>query len=195
MWSITPDRAIPVLVVTLSAAVLLWVVYAVVMRVVDTDTGRSAGQTARNTARAGVPEYRLQDIIDAHLFGQPPARAPQPVAAPRTRLQLTLAGMIASNDPRRAIALIASNNGPSNPYRIGDAIKPSGAVVRSIEPTKVIIERAGRLESLYIDRPTVDNPGEGTPGRTAPDATQRMPKGTAYRAGSPMERGKPNTNP
>jgi len=162
MMYINQARVLTLGAVVISGAILIWVIYDIAAGLINSESGSTVSQAVDKVAETTIPQYRVQDIINAHLFGVEQRQAPQQVSAPRTRLRLQLAGMVASNDPKQAIALIAADNGVPKPYRIGDSIKPSGAVVHLVEPNKVIIERAGRLESLYLERPTIEEPEKGT---------------------------------
>lgn len=98
-------------------------------------------------------EYSIRDIINAHLFGVP-EKAPEHevVNAPRTKLRLSLAGSISSNNPRFAIALIQVNAGDAVAYRVGDQIKSTDARVHAVENHRVLLDRNGKFESLVMER-------------------------------------------
>src|SRR5271154_4241784 len=93
----------------------------------------------------------VQSVISAHLFGvatvdpstQDPANAPQSTA------NLVLAGTIASQDPKRGVAII-SDGGPSKVYSVGANV--SGATLHSVYLEHVILDRAGVLETLVLPR-------------------------------------------
>jgi general secretion pathway protein C len=93
----------------------------------------------------------VQSVISAHLFGiatidpatQDPANAPPSTA------NLVLAGTIATQDPKRGVAII-SDGGPSKVYSVGDNI--GGASLHSVYLDHVILDRAGILETLLLPR-------------------------------------------
>ena len=70
--------------------------------------------------------------------------------APDTRLSLNLLGILAGED-RQSRALIGSSNGEEKPYAIGDAVV-SGVKLQSIFPDRVILSRAGKLETLRLNK-------------------------------------------
>jgi general secretion pathway protein C len=104
--------------------------------------------TAPRAPHAGLD---IQSVVSAHLFGvatvdpstQDPANAPQSTA------NLVLAGTIATQDPKRGVAII-SDGGPSKVYSVGDNV--GGASLHSVYLDHVILDRAGALESLQLPR-------------------------------------------
>jgi general secretion pathway protein C len=98
----------------------------------------------------------VQSVVSAHLFGiatidpssQDPANAPQSTA------NLVLAGTIATQDPKRGVAII-SDGGPSKVYSVGDNV--SGASLHSVYLDRVILDRGGALETLLL--PRLQGPG------------------------------------
>src|SRR6202046_5881454 len=102
----------------------------------------------RGAQHAGLD---IQSVVSAHLFGiavadpisQDPANAPQSTA------NLVLAGTIATQDPKRGVAII-SDGGPSKVYSVGDNV--GGASLHSVYLDHVILDRGGALESLILPR-------------------------------------------
>jgi general secretion pathway protein C len=105
----------------------------------------------RAMPRAQRPALDVQSIVSAHLFGvatvdpttQDPANAPQSTA------NLLLAGTIATQDPKRGVAII-SDGGPSKVYSVGDNV--GGASLHSVYLDHVILDRGGALETLLLPR-------------------------------------------
>lgn len=93
----------------------------------------------------------IQSVVSAHLFGvaavdpstQDPADAPQSTA------NLVLAGTIATQDPKRGVAII-SDGGPAKVYSVGDNV--GGASLHSVYLDHVILDRGGALETLLLPR-------------------------------------------
>ena len=73
--------------------------------------------------------------------------------APRTRLNLTLTGVLASTVPSRSIAVII-NAGQEASYGIGDTITGTPAKLRDILPDRVILSNQGQDETLMLDGET-----------------------------------------
>jgi general secretion pathway protein C len=74
-----------------------------------------------------------------------------PGSAPLSSASLVLAGTIATQDPKRGVAII-SDGGPAKVYSVGDNV--SGASLHSVYLDHVILDRAGALETLVLPRLT-----------------------------------------
>lgn len=102
-------------------------------------------------------------VASAHLFGD--YRAPvDPVvaeiaAAPDTRLNLTLLGILAADRDRESRALIGTQGGEEKPYSVGDDVV-RGVSLQAIFADRVILSRGGQLETLRLDK---DSPGAPLP--------------------------------
>ena len=103
-------------------------------------------------------QARLRSLADLHLFGvaqqQTKPRAvtqEAPIDAPKTNLKLVLKGVFASNDPDKAMAIIADAAGKEKLYGVGAQV-PGNATVHAIYPDRVILERNGRFETLQLPR-------------------------------------------
>jgi general secretion pathway protein C len=107
-------------------------------------------------------------IVNAHLFGRFDTSAPvaelDPVDAPDTRLNLELRGTIAAEDADRALAIIAERSREEKVYAIGDAV-PGGASLHSVYTDKVLLRRAGQLETLRLPRASDSGGGVAPPRR------------------------------
>lgn len=130
---------------------------------------------------ATAPEARRQrldiaEVVNWHLFGTPAATATQsspgtPIDAPDTRLNLVLRGVLSSDDPEEARAIIAEPNGIENFFRVGSAL-PGGAELKEIYADRIILMRAGRHETLRLPRDAMEGatvapsaaPQSATPG-------------------------------
>ena len=95
--------------------------------------------------------------------------------APRTRLNLTLTGVLASTVPSRSIAVIIYA-GQEASYGIGDTITGTPAKLRDILPDRVILSNQGQDETLMLDGEEFKAPGrEGAAVRaTAPAGKTSM---------------------
>ena len=102
-------------------------------------------------ARVQHPGFDVQSVVSAHLFGvaAPDATAQDPANAPQSTANLVLAGTIATQDPKRGVAII-SDGGPSKVYSVGDNI--GGASLHSVYLDHVILDRSGTLETLLLPR-------------------------------------------
>ena len=97
------------------------------------------------------PAVDIQSVVSAHLFGVAVAdpTVQDPDNAPPTTANLVLAGTIASQDPKRGVAII-SDGGPAKVYAVGDSV--GGATLHSVYLDHVILDRAGTLETLLLPR-------------------------------------------
>lgn len=139
-----PTAIAVVLVVALAAqlAALVWRV------LVPEPTDAVAGAPA-----AGPPAgANVAAIVNAHLFGSSAVQATGDAAsAPTTNLRLTLAGTLAGADPSQGWAIIGESAQTARVYTTGMTM-PGGARLREVYADRVILERAGRLESLPLPR-------------------------------------------
>jgi general secretion pathway protein C len=95
--------------------------------------------------------FDIQSVVSAHLFGiataDPSAR--DPANAPPSTSNLVLAGTIATQNPKRGVAII-NDGGPSKVYSVGDNV--GGASLHSVYLDHVILDRGGALETLILPR-------------------------------------------
>ena len=75
------------------------------------------------------------------------------VDAPDTSLNLQLTGVVSSEDASAGWAIIAASRGEGKAYYVGDAIdNTGGAVLHAVYENRVILNRAGRLETLRLPK-------------------------------------------
>jgi general secretion pathway protein C len=114
--------------------------------------------SAAQLTTGGAAAPRLEAVATLHLFGTAATTA-QPVAAqvdaPETSLNLTLRGLFATTRKEAAFAIIAEGSGNERHFRIGDKIT-GGTVVHDILPDRVVLERAGRFETLRLPKERLD---------------------------------------
>lgn len=107
------------------------------------------------------PRLNVTEVVNWHLFGASTAPAPTaggetaPIDAPETRLNLVLRGVLSSDDPKEARAIIAEPNGTENFFSVGAAL-PGGAELKEIYADRIILMRAGRHETLRLPREAMD---------------------------------------
>ncbi|EGQ7762891.1 MULTISPECIES: type II secretion system protein GspC [Vibrio] len=94
-------------------------------------------------------------LQNANLFGkfteQKAAVVEQPIVkdAPKTRLNLTLVGAVASSDANTSLAVIA-NRGKQATYGLGEEIEGTRATLKAVLVDRVIIDNQGRDETLMM---------------------------------------------
>jgi general secretion pathway protein C len=93
----------------------------------------------------------VQAVVSAHLFGVAVAdpATQDPNNAPLSSANLVLAGTIATENPKRGIAII-TDGGPSKVFSVGDNV--NGASLYSVYLDHVILDRGGTLETLVLPR-------------------------------------------
>ncbi len=114
--------------------------------------------TTRGNAAATPTELDLRPVLDAHLFGEAAATAPTPVVdtrveAPDTTLSLTLTGVVSSDDSKTGWAIIDAGRGDTDTYYVGETINNTGgASLHAVYEDRVLLNRAGRLETLRLPK-------------------------------------------
>jgi general secretion pathway protein C len=138
----------------------------------------------RSGQPASAARFDVGRVVAAHLFGNAAAdpAVQDPNNAPQSTANLTLAGTIATQDPKHGVAII-TDGGPSKVYSVGDNV--NGASLHSVYLDHVILDRGGVLETLILPRvlaastqvrPTVSRRQVGMQGSTAAnlDNVRRM---------------------
>ncbi|EPN8543448.1 MULTISPECIES: type II secretion system protein GspC [Vibrio] len=113
----------------------------------------SASSVTANNKGDAIDFNALQN---ANLFGkyteQKAAVVEQPIVkdAPKTRLNLTLVGAVASSDANTSLAVIA-NRGKQATYGLGEEIEGTRATLKAVLVDRVIIDNQGRDETLMME--------------------------------------------
>jgi general secretion pathway protein C len=95
-------------------------------------------------------EIDIPKIVASNPFGTPAGASQDPDSAPRSTANLLLAGTIATEDPRRGVAIISDAGAPSKVYSVGERI--GSASLHSVYLDRVILDRGGALETLVLPR-------------------------------------------
>jgi general secretion pathway protein C len=97
------------------------------------------------------PGVNVQAVVSAHLFGVDVAgpSTQDPNNAPLSSANLALTGTIATENPKKGIAII-SDGGPSKLFAVGDNV--NGASLYSVYLDHVLLDRGGNLETLLLPR-------------------------------------------
>ena len=134
-------------------------------------------------------EIDVQAIMGRHMFGEI-SEEPEPVAAvaiveaPETTLDLRLTATVAdARDDRSGVAIIASGR-EERAYTVADAIDGTqGVQLHAIFSDRVILNRAGRLETLRLPR---DGQAGGTVSVTRPQVAPPLPVAPSPSAPPPL---------
>jgi general secretion pathway protein C len=110
-------------------------------------------------------------IVSAHLFGALTSdQNPQnPMNAPRSTADLGLAGTIATQSPRRGMAIIGER-GQFKVYSVGEHV--GAASLQLVYADRVILERNGALEALRLPRALPASDPSAETGARTPAAGQ-----------------------
>jgi len=99
---------------------------------------------------ANLSTLHVSEITSAHLFGETHSTVDD-ANAPQTTVQLVLAGVLAVPDPKRGLAIIGPSAGTAKLYTVGSAV-PGGVSLHSVYSDRVLLDRGGVIESLYLPR-------------------------------------------
>lgn len=116
------------------------------------------------SAVADTTQANPQLLSGWHLFGEISIENPPPVTvveAPETRLDLRLVGILHSDNKSNARAIIGQRGEAEQVYSLGDPIAP-GVSLHGVERNRVILSRAGRLESLSLPTERTSSPTNPT---------------------------------
>ncbi|PKF51398.1 type II secretion system protein GspC [Enterovibrio nigricans] len=154
---------------------LLWVWFE------PTSVEANSQPTAFVASTNTTPAYHIDQLALHQFFGEFNAKSapiepkPQPVVeAPKTKLNLTLVGLVASSEPERGLAVIA-NRGSQKTYGIGEPIEGTRVTLRQVLNDRVILRNNGRDEALMLAGVDYNQPNKA-PVRKAP-AQQRASSG------------------
>ncbi len=115
---------------------------------------RGAAEPARGSAHAQVGGRSAtpgRDLGRLSIFGRSEADAPTALdsAPPDTTLDLQLKGLVSSESPARARAIIAAPHGVELPYPVGARL-PGDATLKQIFADHVVLVHQGRYETLRM---------------------------------------------
>lgn len=113
------------------------------------------------------------------LFGQQTADTQNTVAStenlPATNLRLYLRGVLAADGDSPGSALVEDDKGRTEVYLIGDEL-PGNARLHAVFPSRIVLERSGKLENLYFPDPEAAGAASAT--RVVPAGPAQQPEVT-----------------
>ncbi len=138
-------RRLPAVLTALLAIGLAWQLATLLWQLLP------ASRSATAPAAVNVPATEsLQPVLDGHLFGNPSGAA-SGESAPQSQVPLVVAGTLAVKDPKAGLAIIGESAVAARLYATGGNL-PGGVKLFEVYPDRVVIERNGALESLYLPR-------------------------------------------
>jgi general secretion pathway protein C len=97
----------------------------------------------------------VSPLLNRRWFGQLSSTPIKNVQVPETSLNLTLQGVLYSDDPQQAKAIIVGAEKKGETYRRGQTIQ--GAVLQEILADRVILQRNGNQETLKLKKETTSS--------------------------------------
>jgi general secretion pathway protein C len=125
---------------------------------------------------AGNATEQTYPMASYEFFGRPAGQTGVAEAvkrsAPETGLRLRLEGVLVGQRPEDSGAIVADSSGETAYYRVGGML-PGNAELAEVEPTRILIRRGGRYESLTFeedDSTALIAEQESQPANLTPDA-------------------------
>ncbi len=112
---------------------------------------QSGSKGKNNTSSVNVSDIRALNLFG--VYNESPVVRDEPEEiedAPETNLNLTLTGVVASNEEAKSAAII-EHNSTQEIYAIDETIKGTRAVLKKVFQDRVHIRHSGRLETLMLD--------------------------------------------
>ena len=177
-WLKVANRVLPPVV---AAALILFIAYQLALLTwrilpgapVDAPAPEVA-MPAQTVAPSGDSSFAR--LTESHLFGAAAAPDAEPAVvqeildAPDTTLNLQLTGIVAREESEVGQAIIASGRDESRAYSVGDTIEnASGAILHAVYGDRVLLNRAGRLETLRLPKELTSQAARAPAARPAPN--------------------------
>jgi len=164
------------------SAQMTWLVLPQAQSNFNTSINSSTKSFKTNKENSTIDVAKIQAL---NLFGQfndnvDTSAKIEMVNVPQTRLNLTLSGLVASDEKSIAAAII-ENQGKQETYGIGDIIIGTRANLEQVFMDRVIIKHSGRLETLMLDGFDYNQPARGVtnpngPINSLPTAKPKSPR-------------------
>jgi len=152
------SKLITIIVVLLSIYLLAFaakITWKLVPSEQQTQVNSSRSTQASNNTNKQSSQIKVDDLLSLNLFGDAQAQdAPEVQQAaedvPETSLNLSLLGVVASNDPELGLAVIESKNQQES-YAIGEKIQGTNVTLDEIFADRVIIKNRLTRETLMLE--------------------------------------------
>ncbi|MCV2885799.1 type II secretion system protein GspC [Aestuariibacter sp. AA17] len=190
------------IVVALLALYLIAFLADLTWRLIPAPEQANSGNYVENTSRGGVNNGKSNQLVNIskvknlNLFGniaEKPKDVPVNVDnAPKTTLNLTLSGVVASSNADVAAAIIESR-GKQNTYGINDKIDGTNAFLTAVYEDRVIIRNGSRNETLMMEgvdgkTPTMVSNNRSTPTRSNTPSRPRQVSSQAQSARQALQK-------
>lgn len=123
----------------------------------ENNSFNASSYTYQPQESSGAFKVNIETLSALNLFGDHAApsevedNAPQEVVdAPKTSLNVTLVGVVASDNKNLSAAIIQSS-GTQETYGVGDMITGTRAKLENVLADRVLIKHSGRIETLMLD--------------------------------------------
>lgn len=148
-WQVPISRWLALVLLAVSA----WLLGKMVWMSQSEQVVVTAWSPSSSTARTASRSVDVTSIQKSELFGhynQVAPTAPVVRDAPKTKLSLTLMGVVASDAPDKSLAVIA-NKGSQSTYGLNEVIEGTRVKLKAVMPDRVIIDNEGRDETLMLE--------------------------------------------
>ena len=134
------------------AAKITWLIMPSATQTLNTSSVGNVKALQSQSQNKNLDLSKLQALNLFGAYNEAVVETPVEVVknAPETRLQLTLSGLVASDNVETAAAII-ENKGKQATYGIGDLITGTRASLEQVLIDRVIIKQSGRMETLMLD--------------------------------------------
>lgn len=187
-WVLTLGKLILCILLPVLLAELVWQIIAPNKLYLKAPSQSQTGVSTSSQQRFNTAQY--------HLFGEvgiQPVAQEQEVDAPDTRLNLTLLGITFGRNQQESSAIIASQNGDANFYRVKDKIE-GRTLLSAVYEDRVILDTNGNLETLKFTEDTSDGietkaiPRNGYKQKAKVSGRQKNSSSSAVSLSSPTSR-------
>jgi general secretion pathway protein C len=151
------QKSINLLIVIVLSLYLLAYGAELSWRLLPTPTGNinsTQGQQTQNPTSRQNNQTDLSKLKALNLFGElgasPKVEVQEVSDAPKTALNLTLTGVVASSEKDQGAAVI-ENKGSQNTYGVDDKVDGTNAILKEVFADRVIIKNGARRETLMLD--------------------------------------------
>jgi len=132
-------------------AKMTWLLLDEPMQNTYVPTSRIISQSDNSSQRFNLAEIKALNLFGLYNASPVVEEAPQEIEeAPETNLNLTLTGVVASDDETLSTAIV-EHNGAQEIYGIDETITGTRAVLKNVYNDRVLIRHSGRLETLMLD--------------------------------------------